>query len=427
MKCDKCGYENIDINDICENCKSPLTGKEEKKNLLPKKGKHIDIEDFEEEKEQPSFNQTKKSVKNFLLFLLIVILLAITYLVSVFIIDSFSEEMLEEYDDIMTESQLALIYLGYDEEIDELCSFYASNYSFDYLNIEAKKISLAKKKKLRKELNIYNLTSTLVIIQDGVPIEYYSKLSSKEELLKFLQKNNLVPEIIEDTTSTLESFTQLILASEDTIIYLPTNYNEKTNKKSDSIKKIAEENNLNYGEVKGYILSQKQLKNIMSRIGFSEIQDDLIIYVRDSKVIDVLHADKTDENHYFNLFVNRGIINVVSNEGLADINKNNFSNIVKEKKTNVIFISTKDNSYCERVQTILTKIANQNNISIYHLDATNDKDKISNIIKDIGYEDGLTVTPFVLIVENNKYIDSIIGLADQDIYIYIFTEYGVIK
>ena len=97
MKCVKCGYENIELNDICENCKSPLKEKEEEKNLLTKKGKHIDIEDFTEEKEQPSFNQTKKSVKNFLLFLLIFVLLGIIYLVSSLVIDSFSEEMLEEF------------------------------------------------------------------------------------------------------------------------------------------------------------------------------------------------------------------------------------------------------------------------------------------------------------------------------------------
>ena len=55
-------------------------------------------------------------------------------------------------------------------------------------------------------------------------------------------------------------------------------------------------------------------------------------------------------------------------------------------------------------------------------------DELANILnKELGYEEGLTTTPFVLVVENNKYVDSIIGLADKELYITKFIEYGFIK
>lgn len=427
MKCEKCGHQNIAGFDICGNCKAPLAHKTNEERIHLKKGKHIDIEDIAEEKEQPSFNQTKRSVRNFLLFLLLTIIIGVVWLLGVLLIDKFSQAVFKEYEDIMKHSSLGLIYLGYDEEIDEKCTSYSENYGFDYLNIEANKISLSKKKKLRKELNIYNLTSTLVIVQDGVPVAYYSKLSSTDELLEFLQNNKLVPEIIGDTTDSLETFEKLIGYQEETIIYLPTIYDDKIEQKSETIKGICEENGLEYGEVKGYLFSQKQLKNVMSRIGFSEIQDDLIIYVREGKIVDILEVKEIKESDYFHLFSNRGIIDITSGDYLTNISKSKFSKIVEEKEMNVVFIGSDNCLYCDRVRPILGKIANQNNLDIYYLDATNDKENVSSIIKEIGYDEGLTITPFVLIVENGKYVDSVIGLADKDLYINKFIEYGVIK
>lgn len=427
MKCEKCEHVNSDSLNSCENCGAPLNNDLKEKNIYPKKGKHIDIEDITEEKEQPSFSQTKIKVRNFLLFLLLIVIIGAVYLVGVLMTETFSQEVFKKYKDIMEHSSLALIYLGYDEDINQKCIDYSENYGFDYVNIEANKISLSKKKKLRNELNIYNLTSTLVVVQDGVPITYYSKVASTDELLEFLQENYLVPMKIEDTTETLELFKNSVVALDDTIIYLPTKYEDETEIKSKAIQEICEENGMLYVEVKGYVLSNKQLKKVMSQIGFSEIQDDLVLYVSDGKVVTVLEADKTSEDAYFHLFTNRGIIDVTSGDYLKEINKSKFAKIVEEKKLNVIFISTDDCSYCERVKPVLGKIAAQNNLVIYHLNATKDKTKISNMIKELGYDDGLTLTPFVLLVENNRYVDSIIGLADKELYNNKFVEYGVIK
>lgn len=430
MICEKCGHQNIDENAICNNCGTPMK-KDEDKNIVPvfklQKGKHIDIEDIQEEKEQPSFSQTKRKVRNFLLLLLLFVIIGAIFSLGGMLLNSFSQKIINQYDDIMEHSSLALIYLGYDKKIDEKCSYYAQNYGFDYLNIEANKMSLSRKKKLRKELNIYNLTSTLVIVQDGVPIAYYSKISSLEDTLEFLQKNYLVPSIIGDTKPSLSIFDELTVSKEEAIIYLPTSYSDDTDDKSEIIKDICEENGLQYGEVKGYLLSLKQLKNIMFRIGFSEVQQDLILYVDDGKIADIIDVAKVQKNEYFHLFLNRGIINVASGDVLIKISQSKFLKLIKEKELNVVFVGSKNCLYCDRVRPILGKIATQNKIDIYYLEVTDNKERISNAIKKLGYEDGLTTTPFILFVENNKYVDSIIGLADKELYITKFVEYGFIK
>ena len=101
--------------------------------------------------------------------------------------------------------------------------------------------------------------------------------------------------------------------------------------------------------------------------------------------------------------------------------------MVEEKGKHVFFITFDSCKYCDNVQSILSQISKSENIEIYYLDATKEKEEVSNIIINLGYEDGLTITPFVLIVEHNKYIDSIIGMADKDLYTNKFTEYGLIK
>ena len=424
MKCEKCGFHYDIMNDTCTNCGAPL---ENKKDVELKKGKHIDIEEQEEEKEQLSFKETKRGVRNFFLFLILSIIITLVYFLGLFLMNSFSQEVMEQYQDIMDNASLALIYLGNDQIIDEKCEQYALDYDFDYLNIDAKSLSLSRKRKLRKELNIYNLTATLVIVENGKPVTYYSNIKDTEELLLFLQENLVVPSILDNPKEIMSQFKTAVVAQEPTIIYLVTKYDEDVTIKADAIQTISEENGLIYQEIKGYALSQKQLKKIMSQLGFSEIQDDLIIYVNERKITTIVEAQETTESGYFHLFSNRGIINVGFVDSLKSINQKNFLEIIKEKKTNVIFIGTEECSYCERVQTILGQLALQNELTIYYLDATNNTAKISEIIKDLGHTDGLTDTPFVLIVENGKYRSSVIGLADKKLYMDKFLEYGVIK
>lgn len=425
MVCKKCGHKLSSVDKVCDNCGTPIE-LEKEENVISKKGKHIDIEDITEEKDALSFNETKRGVRNFLLFLLLGVILLVGYIVGSFILDKAYASVFAKYEDVLKYSKLGIIYIGNNNEISEICNEYSLNYEFDFVYLEKNKISKSKREKLKKELNIYNVNSTVVIVQDGVPISS-SIVKNKEELVTYLQKNRVIPEIISDTNDTLSNYKEAISSKEEAIIYLPTSLTDDTKEKSEVISKISKDNNLNYFEVDGYLLSYKQLKNIMSQLGFSEIQDDLLLYVRNGEILYILDADKTSEKYYFQLLANRGIIDVTSGEYLVTISSNKFKTMVEEKGKHVFFITFDSCKYCDNVQSILSQISKTENIEIYYLDATKEKEEVSNIIINLGYKDGLTITPFVLIVENNKYIDSIIGMADKDLYTNKFTEYGVIK
>lgn len=425
MICKKCGHNISDVDKICENCGTPIENEKEEK-VSPKKGKHIDIEDITEEKEGLSFNETKRGVRNFLLFLLLGVILILMYVLGSFILDNAYEKVFNEYEDILKYSKLGVVYLGTDEEIANICNDYSLNYEFDFVHIETNKISKSKKEQLRKELNIYNVNSTVVIVQDGVPLTS-AIIKDQDALVTYLQKNQIIPTIIADTTDILSDYKEALASKEETIIYIPTSLSDDTSTKSKLIKEISNDNNLKYYEIDAYLLSYKQLKNIMSQLGFSEIQDDLLLYINNGEILYTLDADGTTEKYYFQLLANRGIIDVTFGEYIVTISSNKFKTMVQEKEKNVIFIATDSCKYCDNVKSILSQIAKTENVEIYYLDATKEKDEVSNIIVDLGYDEGMTVTPFVLIVENNKYIDSIIGLADKDLYMNKFIEYGVIK
>ena len=87
MICKKCGHIISDKDKMCESCGTPIDFEKEEKVSL-KKGKHIDIEDIEEEKAALSFNETKRGVRNFLLFLLLGVIIIAAYILGSYILDN---------------------------------------------------------------------------------------------------------------------------------------------------------------------------------------------------------------------------------------------------------------------------------------------------------------------------------------------------
>lgn len=428
MKCDKCGHDNSVYSIICEECEAPL--KIEKNLVLQdkyrNKGEHIDIDDIEKTQKMPDFNHTRKKVSKVVLFIIMLFTISLFYYLYCFLVDNHSKKLINEYNNLMDNSSLSLFYFGNDNKLNELASTYSKNYDYDYLNMRTSDISSRKKKSIRKDLNIYNLSSTFVIVKEGVPIATTSNIN-EEELIKFLQYNQIIPLTLGDTTDVLNSIKEISNMEEATIIYMPTSYSDNIETNNEILTNLSKQYNFKYENINAYLLSKKQLLKVMSFLGFSEIQEDLIIYVLDGKVVKVIVDTATDENSYFHLLSDYDIIDISSENYLVKINLNKFENIIKDKSKNVVLICTDANLYCERVRPILGQIAYQYNISINYLNVTNDLTNISNLIKSIGYKDGLTSSPFLIVVENNKYIDSVIGLSDKTLYVDKLTEIGIIK
>lgn len=427
MKCEKCGHENGPYAIICEKCGTPLKIEENK--LLQEKyhdkGKHIDIEEIVEINEAPDFNKTRKKVFKVLVFTIIILIAFLLYFVGSYLLDKGSKEVLDTYSDYMKNSSLALFYFGEEKEIDSLCQNYSKDYGFDYLNIQIHKISQKNKRKMQQELNIYNVTSALVVIKSGVPIVSLPQVE-EEEVLPFLQENELVPKQLGDANEQLEEFKKATSSENPVLLYLPTSYREDIDNSSKALRSISEQYNLEYYEVKGYYLSKKQLMKLMTQLGYSEIQEDLILYIVDGKVEQTVKDTKKKD--YFQLLSSYDIIDTSSADYLVSISYNKFLEMmIDEKEKYVILIGSNDCLSCDRVRPILGQLANQNQIVIYYLNATSEWDNISAKVKELGVETGLTSTPFMIIVEKGKILDSAVGFATRSLYIEKLTEMGVIR
>lgn len=429
MKCDKCNHENSIYNIICEKCGAPL--KIEENFILQEKyrikGKPIEIEDLEKTQKMPDFNNTRKKVSKVVIFIIIALIVSLFYYLYCFLVDNNSKKLITEYNNLMKNSSLTLFYFGNNEKLNEIANTFSTNYDYNYLNIRTNDISSRKKNSIRKELNIYNVSSTFVIVRNGVPIVNSTNIKSGDELISFLQDNQLIPQVLEDTTVVLESFKGIANIDEATVIYLPTSYSDDIEKNDKILDTLSKQYNFSYQRINSYLLSKKQLLKIMSQLGFSEIQKDLIIYVMDGQIVKIIEDTATDGNSYFHLLSNHDIIDVSSKNYLININIGKFESLVKDKNKNVILIGTDTCTYCDRMRPILGQIAYQYNISIHYLNASTDLNKVSGIIKEIGYKEGLTSTPFLLVVENGKYIDSVIGLSEKTLYVDTLSEVGVIK
>lgn len=427
MKCEKCGHINSEYSIICEKCNSPLKI-EENKDLQEKyhnKNHHIDIEEITDDKPKQDFNHTRKQVFKGVIVFLLLFVAFIIYLLGSYILDKGSKDILDTYSEYMKNSSAALFYFGDQKEINNLCEQYSKNYGFDYLNIQTKKISQKQKRKMQEELNIYNVSSTIVIIQNGVPVATTSNVLTKDNLIDFLQNKELIPMYLEDTEKSLSSFKDAFSDSEPVLLYFPTSYHNKIEKSKESLQSLAEQYSLKYYEVDGYLLSKRQLLKLMSQLGYSEIQEDLILYIVDGKVVTT--AQDIEKKDYFKLLSSYGIIDISSANYLINISYSKFQEFIKDEKTKyVILIGSDDCTYCDRVRTTLGQIANQYQIVIYYLNATTTWDDVSKNVEALGIETGLS-TPFMLIMEKGKILDSIVGPTTKELYVEKFTEMGVIR
>lgn len=426
MKCEKCGHKNNSYSIVCENCGTPLKI-EENKFLQEKyhdKGKHIDIEEIDIQ-DSFEFSRTRKKVFRGILFVTFFVLAFLLYFLTSYLLDKGSKGVLDTYSNYMKNSSLALFYFGQDDEIDTLCHDYSEDYGFDYLNIQINKISKKSRRKIQEELNIYNVTSSFVVVKLGVPIVSMTNIE-KENVLDFLQKNELVPIQLGDSQKQLEEFKKATSSEENVLLYFPTSYHETVENSSKALKSISDQYNLEYHEVRGYLLSKRQLLKLMAQLGYSEIQQDLILFINNGKVEKTI--EDTDKKSYFQLLSSYGIIDTSSANYLVTISYDKFLELTsKEKEKQVILIGSDDCVACERVRPILGQIAEQNHIVIYYLKATNKLDDISKKLNELGIEEGLTSTPFMLIVEKSKGIDYIVGQTTKELYVEKLTEMGLIR
>ena len=118
------------------------------------------------------------------------------------------------------------------------------------------------------------------------------------------------------------------------------------------------------------------------------------------------------------------------NNYLKHISYSNFKELLKNQEKTVILIGKDECKYCNDVMTALNSISIDYNVEINYINIENMDTSIAKDVEisltSLGYNDGFT-TPLTIVVENNSLIEYIIGASNEEYFVDIFKENGIIK
>lgn len=431
MKCEKCGYMNSLYDIICNNCGSPLNIEDniELKKQYNHKPRAIDIDEIDIDDTEFHFNKVKKQVKiSVILFIGIIFVLSIIFTGWIFK-EIRTGNVLIQIEEFREEKSDGILYIGRDNNLNESLNDYSNKYEFNYLYISTENITKIKKNKIEDKLGLDKISSTIVYLENGKVVDYLHGANNDKinESLEFLIKQNLISNVIGDPQAIIDKFNKGLNLDEPVIIYIANNKHELSEKNNQKISSFCEEYSINYVFIEGYMLNEKQKLRILNKLNYSDIHDELVVFVDEKQIKEVSEFVPKDENEYFDLASSYGIIDGSSADSLVTIDFNNFKTVIASDTKNIIMVGSNDCKYCEQLKPIIGKIGIQNNLTIYYIKFNSDElNTIKEYFNTIGYN-GIISFPLVIVTEKNKVLDHIIGLSDKDIYDKKFKELGVIR
>lgn len=364
-----------------------------------------------------------KVIKRISVIIIFILLLIIFFWLLIVTSDNKLIKNIKEY--IKTDVKILYItdkknYLKYPIDI-------LKKYDIDYFYINSDNLSKIEKSKLEKIINSKYLSNILVIFENGKIKDAIIEYENEERLSNFLKKNEIIPQIIGDN-STILSDTNRLLETDFSLIYLPYEKIDALDYQDRILEDISKEYGIKYEKIDAYLLSKTQKNKLNSILQISSVEDQIVILVKDKKIIGSIRGINNKRN-YLNKLDEFNFIDELDSY-ITFINYNEFNNLLSSENKSVIIIGKDDCKYCDEIIKTLNNVSINYNININYINVGKiDSDisvAISKSLSNLGYNDGFT-TPLIIIVEKNKLLNYIIGLANEDYFVDIFTENGIIK
>ena len=427
MKCEKCGHINSEYDIICEECGSPLNIENniELQKKYNNKQKAIDIERIVPDNTELVFNRTKKHVSYVIILLFMILLFFIVFLISYIYNDTKHNNVISQLDEFLSTNKVGVIYIGNDKNVNKELEKYEDIYNLNYKYFDSKKISRIKKQKIKNKLKVKSINNNIFIIENSKVKDH---TDNKDDIVSFLQKNEVLPKYIGDAKKVVEEFDKSLLSDESLVVYIANNKNESNEEHQKIISKFCKEYEINYTFIEGYLLTDSQKLKLLNKINYSEIHDEMIIIIDERKVLKVSETVPNDEDDYFEIISSYGIIDDRSANEFKNTNMKEFNNLLSSKDKSIILIESKDCSYCEKLKPIVGKLALKNKFKVYSIVLDEDnKNILENKLKEIGFNEEKVVPPLVIVTEDNHLLDYVVGLSDKNIYVDKFKELGIIR
>lgn len=360
---------------------------------------------------------------NIVLLIILGILLVIFFSLFLFTRDNSLIKDVKKF----VEADTKVLYISDKENYKEYPIDLFEKYEINYLYINSDKLRNVEESKLEKIINSKYLSNIIVIYNNGEIVDAIIEYDSKDSLNKFLQNNNIIPEIITDNTNILEEVKN-VLDTDYSLIYLPYKNIEEIENQDKILKDICEDYEINYKKIDAYLLSSSQHTKLNTLLQISKVEEQIIILVKNKKIIGSIR-DINNKKEYLEKLKEYNFVEQI-NSLITFINLNEFNNLLNNNEKNIIVIGKDECKYCDSVTTTLNDIAINYDIKINYLNVGKIDSSISLEVEEklmeLNYNDGFT-TPMVIVVENNKLLNYVIGFASEQYFVDIFTENGIIK
>lgn len=363
-------------------------------------------------------------VRNNIVLLIILVILLVIFFLLLFL--NKDNSLIKDVKKII-ETDTKVLYISNKKDYKKYPTDLFEKYEINYLYIDSSKLTSVEETKLEKIINSKYLSNIIVIYNNGEIVDAIIEYDSKDSLNKFLQKNNIIPEVIGDNTNIIEDVKNT-LDTDYSLIYLPYKKTEEIDNQNKILKDICEDYEINYKKIEAYLLSPSQHTKLNTLLQISKVEEQIIILVKNKKIIGSIR-DINNKKGYLEKLKEYKFVEEI-NSLITFINLNEFNNLFNNNEKNIIVIGKDECKYCDSVTTTLNDIAINYDIKVNYINIGKIDSSISLAVEEklmeLNYNDGFT-TPMVLIVEKNKLLNYVIGFASEQYFIDIFTENGIIK
>ena len=320
-----------------------------------------------------------------------------------------------------------VLYISNSKNYNEYPVKLLDKYEIEYKYIDSGKLSKFEKNKIQKIVNNKDLSNIIVIFESGKIKDALLSYENNDKLEEFLTKNEVIPSIRENISGLVNKIIKA-KESDSLILYLPYVYDESMDYQDNLLKDISKRYGINYKRMDAYLLSNTQKQKINLSLGLSDVEDQIVLFIKDKEIVDSLRGYNRKSKYINKLFENNYIENITNS--LNEIGYDEFSDKIGSNEKNVILITKDDCKYCNEVINILNQISSSNNLDIDYINiGAMDSEiakEVEEDLKKLKYKDGFS-TPLTIITEKGKILDYSIGLSSADFFKEMFTEYGLLK
>lgn len=370
------------------------------------------------------FKKMNDKIKKYIFGVLFTLLTLIFLILLISIRDSKTIVEMKEF--VKTDTKV--IYITDGKKDSRYLTNILNKYEVNYLEFDSSKLSLFERKKIEKIVNSKYLNDIIVVYKNGKIQDALIEYKSEKKLNKFLQKNEIIPEVISDDVSKIKDDINKIFEEDYSMIYIPYESNDLIEEQEKIFKNISKKYSINYKRIDAYLLSYNQKEMLNQLLKLSYVEDQILILIKDKKMIGNIRGIHSKNTYVENLY-DLNFINELDNK-INEIDYDTFKVKLKSNEKSIILIGTDNSKDCQDVINILNGMIYNYNIDVNYINLEKNESTLYNKVKEkienIGYEDGFTL-PLVLIVESNNILDYIVGNTKEEYFIDNFIENGVIK